>query len=170
MTTTSMSKNLIKKLILTGIILCSGLSLSSSAHDRYWQQDWRLAPVYQQEIQRNYNYVYYPQQQVYFSPSNNNWFWDSGRGWQVSTRLPSYLNIDLRFGGISISLRSERPYVEHVFVERSYGRPWRDSYESRRYYDTRRYDHWHHDERRYEHGYDRNEGHDRGHHHGHDDH
>jgi hypothetical protein len=168
MTSTSMTQKLLKKLIFTSIVICSAVSLSSAAQDRYQQQEWRPAPVYQQEINRNYNYVYYPQQQVYFSPSNNNWFWASGRGWQVSTRLPSYLNVDLRFGGIPISLHSERPYAEHVYVERSYGRPWRESYESRHYYDVRRDDERHHD-RRDEQEHDRDEGHDRGHHHGHDE-
>ena len=174
MTFTSMTKKRIKGLILASIVICSGVSLSSVAQDRYQQQEWRPAPVYQQEINRNYNYVYYPQQQVYFSPSNNNWFWASGRGWQAGTRLPSYLNVDLRFGGIPVSLRSDRPYAEHVYVERSYGRPWRDSHESRHYYDARRYGNWRdnwrderrddwrddrHDDRRNE----REHGHHRGH-------
>ena len=170
MTLTSMTNNRIKKLILSSIILCSAVSLTSAAQDYDQPQQWRPAPFYQQNINRNYNYVYYPQQQVYFSPSNNNWFWASGRGWQVSSRLPSYLNVDLRFGGVPVSLHSERPYAEHVYVERSYGRPWRESYASRQYDDSLRYDDRRYEERRHDRreDHDRNEWHDRDHHRGHD--
>ena len=131
----------IKNLSLTAFIICSGFSLPSFAHDHNRYQEWRPAPVYQQEI-TTYDYVYYPAQQMYFSPSSNNWFWLSGNGWQVSTRLPSYLNLDLRFGGIPVSLRSELPYFEHEFVESRYGRPWRSSHVSRTYYDAPRYNEW----------------------------
>ncbi|MES2047769.1 MAG: hypothetical protein V4447_05175 [Pseudomonadota bacterium] len=168
----------IKNLILTAFVIGSGFSLPSFAHDRYRDQAqvWRAAPVYQQDI-RAYDYVYYPSQQVYFSPSNNNWFWLGGNGWQVSTRLPNHINLDLRFGGVPISLHSERPYFEHAFVERSYGRPWRESYESRSYNNAYHHDDWryarHHeqrDERGFYRGHDRDNWHERDKHHGHDNH
>lgn len=135
---------IIKKLILAAIVLCSAISLPGAADERHYREQWRPAPLYQPKIIRNHHYVYYPQQQVYFSPSDNNWFWANGRGWQVSSRLPAYLNVDLRFGGIPIALRSGRPYAEHVYVERAYGRPWRDSYESRHYHEARRGESWRH--------------------------
>lgn len=167
----------IRNIILTAVVISSGFCLPSFAHDhyRYQQQEWHAAPVYQQEA-RAYDYIYYPSQQVYFSPSNNNWFWVGGNGWQVSTRLPNHINLDLRFGGVPISLHSERPYFEHAFVERSYGRPWRESFEARSYYDPPR-----HDERRYDRYYeqrgersfnrehDHGEWHDRDHHQGRDE-
>lgn len=166
----------IKNLSLIAVVIGSGLCLPSYAHDhyRYQAQEWRAAPVYQQET-RAYDYIYYPSQQVYFSPSNNSWFWAGGNGWQVSTRLPNNLSLDLRFGGIPISLHSERPYYEHAYVERSYGRPWRETYEVRSYNDAPRHDDWRYDkhhERRDDRGFnrehDRDEWHDRGRHHGHD--
>lgn len=146
------NRTTIKNLILTAFVISSGFSMSSFAHDRYHDQDWRPAPVYQQKI-RAYDYVYYPAQQTYFSPSTNNWFWLGGNGWQVSTRLPSHLNLDLRFGGIPVSLGSEQPYFEHAFVERSYGRPWRETHVSRSYYEAPRYTAWRYEQapdRRYE--------------------
>jgi hypothetical protein len=172
----------IKNLILTAFVICSGFCLPSFADDqyRYRNQEWRAAAVSQQEI-RAYDYVYYPAQQVYFSPSNNNWFWASGNGWQISTRLPGHLNVDLRFGGIPISLGSQRPFYEHAFVERSYGRPWRDAYAYKSYsYNTARYNDWRYEERherrherRYERGFsrkhDRDEWHEGKRHHGHHD-
>lgn len=166
------SPKTIKHLILSAIVICSGYSLPSFAHDRY--QEWRSTPVYREQI-RTYDYVYYPEQQTYFSPSTNNWFWLSGNGWQISTRLPERYNIDLRFGGIPVSLHSERPYFEHAFVERNYGRPWRDSYVTRSYVAAPRYNQWRYEqprEQRYERNinrdYDRDEWrrgeHNNGHH------
>ena len=179
------SHRTIKSIILSALVIASGFCLPSFAHDRYRYQvqEWRAAPVYPQEI-RTYDYIYYPSQQVYFSPSSNNWFWAGGNGWQISTRLPNYLNLDLRAGGVPISLHSERPYFEHDFVERSYGRPWRESYESRSYNDSPRYNAWqnnrHHeysfnrehdrDERQERDDRDeRHERHDRDRHHGHNE-
>ena len=159
----------IKQLILSLLIICSGFCQPSFAHDRY--QEWRAVPVYQEQI-RTYDYVYYPEQQTYFSPSTNNWFWLSGNGWQISTRLPERYNIDVRFGGIPVSLHSERPYFEHAFVERNYGRPWRDSYVNRSYYAAPRYNQWRYEqprEQRYERDDRRRGEHNNGHygHHGH---
>ena len=176
------SSKTIKHLILSALVICSGFSLPSFAHERY--QEWRAAPVYQQKI-RAYDYVYYPAQQTYYSPSSNNWFWLGGNGWQVSTRLPSHLNIDLNFGGIPVSLHSEQPYFEHAFVERSYGRPWRDSHVSQYYYGTPRYNEWRYeqaherrydrrddrrDERSFHREHDRDEWRGRERHHGHHGH
>lgn len=151
----------IKKFLQAGLLISAAYGSLASAHDhgRNWDRDWTPQP-YQREYQReypretvrNYNYTYYPAQQVYFSPSNNNWFWASSGGWQMGARLPAYLNVDLRFGGVPVALRSDRPYVQHDYVESSYGRPWRESHEYRR-------DYGRHHERQYEyagrHGYER---------------
>ncbi len=124
-----------KKLFFTSLLICVGISPLAIAgeHYRHHDHEWSYRPVYQQEIIRHHSYVYYPAQQVYFSPERNNWFWASQSGWQIGTRLPSYLNVDLRFGGIPITLRSSRPYFEHVYVENNYGRSWRESYGHRDY-------------------------------------
>lgn len=151
-----------KNLVLAAFVIFSGFCMPSFAHDRYHVQEWRAAPVYRQEI-RAYDYIYYPSEQVYFSPSNNNWFWAGGNGWQVSTRLPRHINLDLRFGGVPISLHSERPYFEHAFVERSYGRAWRESVESRPYNAAYRHNDWRHGSRH-------EQWHERGHHHRHKQH
>ncbi len=126
------SSSLIKILLAVGLSISAGAGSIASAHDydrnSRWKHSWQSPPVYQRDAVRQYNYIYYPRQQVYFSPSNNNWFWASGNGWQAGTRLPAYLTADLRSGGVPVSLRSERPYVEHAYVETSYGRPWRESH------------------------------------------
>jgi hypothetical protein len=157
----------IKKFLQAGLLISAAYGSLASAHDhgRNWDRDWTPQPYqreYQREVVRSHNYTYYPAQQVYFSQSNNNWFWANGGAWQMGARLPAYLNVDLRFGGVPVALRSDRPYVQHDYVESSYGRPWRESHEYRRYEENRRdYDRHHgrHNERQYEyagrHGYER---------------
>ncbi|MDO8653323.1 MAG: hypothetical protein Q7R66_14150 [Undibacterium sp.] len=156
------STPIIKKLFFTGLLMCAGFSTLATAHDRGWDRDhgWQPRPVYQREVIRPHNYIYYPAQQVYFSPANNNWFWASGNGWQAGARLPAYLNVDLRLGGVPVALRSERPYIEHAYVETSYGRPWRESHEWRRYQDDR-HDYRRNFEGEREHGWGHGYGHDR---------
>lgn len=153
------SNHFIKKLILSSLLLSAGICASASAHERNWEHRWQPAVRYQREVVREYDYVYYPAQQVYFSPAKNNWFWASGAGWQVSSRLPSYLNVDLRWGGIPIRLASERPYFEHPYVERSYGNPWRTAHSG-----WRERDEWRAGNRAYE-----NKHYYRRHHHEHED-
>ncbi|MFZ6816545.1 hypothetical protein ACO0K3_18905 [Undibacterium sp. Rencai35W] len=128
----------IKFLAIGTLLLSAGISGTAAAHD--WDRgDWRPQPYYTREVIRNYNYVYYPAQQVYYAPDSGYWYWANGASWQFGNRLPGYFNIDLQFGGVPVVLRSERPYVEHVYVEQVYGRPWRDRYYPRGYYEQRDY-------------------------------
>jgi len=119
-------------LIASGIL--ASLPSAAQAHDRY-------VPVYQGRgyapAVSAYQYIYYPHQQVYFSPLRRQWFWSNAGAWQSAAYLPSYISIDTRLGGVPISLRSERPYFDHVYVERNYGRPWRESHTYRTYYGGR---------------------------------
>lgn len=73
---------------------------------------------------REYDYVYYPAQQVYYSPQEQIWFWMSGDDWRFGVNLPAQYYVQTS-GGVSVTLGSPRPYVEHVYVEEQYGRPWR---------------------------------------------
>lgn len=113
----------LSKFFLAGLLVVAGGS--ATAHDHGWVE----RPYYPREVVRNYNYVYYPAQQVYYSPDNGNWFWASGAGWQVGARLPYFMNVDLRYGGVPVVLGSARPYAEHVYVERTYGAPWREHHD-----------------------------------------
>jgi hypothetical protein len=138
------SHQIFKKFMLTTFIIFSGSCVPSFAHDHDRYQDRRV---------RAHNYIYYPSQQVYFSPTTNNWFWIGGNAWQVSARLPRHINLDLRYGGVPISLNTERPYFEHALIERTYGRPWRESVELRTYNNVFHHENWRsdqHHERRYE--------------------
>jgi hypothetical protein len=77
--------------------------------------------------QSQYRYVYYPEQQVYYSPETRNWFWMSGNAWQTGLYLPSGLRVDIS-NGVSVNLNSPRPYIQHAYVEEHYGRPWREQH------------------------------------------
>lgn len=88
---------------------------------------WAPAHGYRAKQERSYRYVYYPAQQVYFSPEQNIWFWMSGGNWQFGVHLPARFQT-VSTSGISVTLASERPYREHVYVEEQYGRPWREKH------------------------------------------
>ena len=117
---------------------------------------WAPAHGYRAKQARPYHYVYYPAQQVYFSPEQHMWFWMSGSNWQFGVNLPARYQV-VQTSGIAVTLASERPYREHVYVEEHYGRPWRDK-------------HGPHDRHREKHEERHKEGHKEKHHkhHGHD--
>ncbi len=75
-----------------------------------------------------YDYVYYPNAQVYYAPHKRYWYWFDGYAWQSAYTLPYGLQVDFRLGGIPITLRSALPYREHHYVDSYYGRPWRARY------------------------------------------
>lgn len=92
---------------------------------------WAPAHGYRAKEVREYRYVYYPVQQVYYAPQTQTWFWLNGGNWQVGVNLPGPLQINVGSGGIPVVLHSDRPYVEHVYVEERYGRPWREAHDER---------------------------------------
>ncbi|SNT16355.1 hypothetical protein SAMN06265795_115128 [Noviherbaspirillum humi] len=76
---------------------------------------------------RQYNYVYYPAQQVYYAPDTRSWFWLNGGSWQVGVNLPVQFQGYVT-SGVPVVLQTERPYTQHVYVEQNYGRPWREQH------------------------------------------
>jgi hypothetical protein len=80
---------------------------------------------------REYRYVYYPTQQVYFAPETRSWFWLNGSAWQGGLNLPAQRHVNAASGGVSVLLNTPRPYVEHVYVEEHYGRPWRERHKGK---------------------------------------
>ncbi len=112
------------------------------------------APAHGQRAKqvREYRYVYYPAQQVYFAPASNMWFWMNGGNWQFGVNLPARYRGYAASGGVPVLLHSSRPYVEHVYVERNYGRPWREKRRKHKERDDWRHDR-HHDHDRGPHGH-----------------
>lgn len=82
---------------------------------------------------REYKYVYYPAQQVYYAPATRSWFWLNGGNWQVGVNLPTQFQVAVGSGSVPVVLHSDRPYVEHVYVEEHYGRPWREKHRHRKH-------------------------------------
>ena len=88
---------------------------------------WAPAHGYRAKQDREYRYVYYPAQQVYYAPEDHVWFWMNGGNWQFGVNLPTQYRIQAT-AGVPVVLGSPRPYVEHVYVEENYGRPWREKH------------------------------------------
>lgn len=145
--------------ILFCAALAAGLSFGMPA--RAEPPPWAPAHGYRAKQAREYQYVYYPAQQVYYAPQTNSWFWLNGGSWQVGVNLPSRYRISSS-GGVSVMLHSAQPYVEHVYVEEHYGRPWREQHRHhQRHHGYGRHHGPDRDERHHEHG-----GHGNGHDHG----
>lgn len=76
---------------------------------------------------RGYRYVYYPEQQLYYSTEQQIWFWMNGNSWSYGVHLPAHFRS--RMGtGLPLRLATTRPFIEHDHVERRYGRPWREKH------------------------------------------
>ena len=149
-----MSNSTLIKCMLSAAIVCAASANVASAHDYDGRSyGWHPVPPPVRHVVRNYNYVYYPSHQVYYAPAERNWYWANGGGWSTGSSLPYGFNLDMRVGGVPIVLSSPRPYVEHVYVEQRYGRPWRDSH---RWQAERRYEHqWREERHEHYHGWGR---------------
>ncbi|HTN66744.1 MAG TPA: hypothetical protein VL051_11245 [Burkholderiaceae bacterium] len=89
---------------------------------------WAPAHGHRAKQAQQYRYVYYPAQQVYYAPASQTWFWMSGSNWRFGVNLPAQYRGYAASGGVPVVLHSSRPYVEHVYVEKNYGRPWREKH------------------------------------------
>lgn len=69
-----------------------------------------------------HRYTYYRDHQIYHSPESGLWFWmDRDGDWRFGVHLPILLQ-QYTVGGIVIELDSDRPYREHDYVVRHYGK------------------------------------------------
>lgn len=111
------------RLLLAGATLLSAAVIGTPAYAN--PPPWAPAHGQRARPAQQYRYVYYPQQQVYYAPATRQWFWLSGGGWHFGLTLPSQYQGYVNYTGVPVLLHSRRPYVEHVYVEQHYGRPWR---------------------------------------------
>jgi hypothetical protein len=72
-------------------------------HDHPYQQWW------------NYQFVYFPQQQVYFEPYTEEYFWFRNGQWERGTELPADISVDPTQGRI-VKLQHQDPYLQHETV------------------------------------------------------
>ncbi|MFZ6817242.1 hypothetical protein [Undibacterium sp. Ji22W] len=110
------SNNFKQSLMCLLVIMSSSICLQAAAHDR---NDYRS--TYTPSNIRTYDHIYYPEYRSYYSPHSRTWFWLDGSRWNSGLRLP--FGINMRIGGIPISLNSAIPYYEHNYVETRYAQP-----------------------------------------------
>jgi hypothetical protein len=111
-------------LCMTALVGMAGMTGPAQADPPPW------APAHGRRAKevREYTYVYYPAQRVYYAPETHTWFWMNGGNWQFGISLPGQIRVDLDAGGVPVTLATSRPYTEHVYVEEQYGRPWREAH------------------------------------------
>jgi hypothetical protein len=129
-----------RRLLLAAAVLAGAVAAPAFAEP----PPWAPAHGHRAKQQREYRYVYYPQQQVYFAPATSQWFWLSGGQWQFGVNLPLQYSGYARNPGVPVILHSSRPYAEHVYVEQNYGRPWREKHKKQKKYKEKHQDR-HHD-------------------------
>jgi hypothetical protein len=136
--------------LLSAAVLLLGLAVAVPAHAT--PPPWAPAHGHRAKQAREYQYVYYPAQQVYYAPATSTWFWLSGGNWQFGINLPARYHA-YAGDGVSVALHSSHPYVQHAYVEEHYGRPWREKHHYKH-----KEKHKHH---KHGHGHDRgNDDHD----------
>jgi hypothetical protein len=94
---------------------------------------WAPAHGRRAKEEREYRYVYYPAQQVYYAPAQQTWFWMNGGNWQFGLNLPNQFHVAAN-AGVPVMLQSPQPYVQHVYVEERYGRPWREKHNEKHHH------------------------------------
>ncbi|HKY63209.1 MAG TPA: hypothetical protein VJR29_07300 [bacterium] len=62
-------------------------------------------------------YIYYPAQQVYFSPARTTYYYMDNGTWRYNTVLPSSVQLGK---SVSVDLVGETPYVHHSTVIQQY--------------------------------------------------
>lgn len=114
--------------LLTAVAIGLCIGLPAQAEPPPWAPAHGKRAKQMQEPE--YRYVYYPAQQVYYSPEQQIWFWMNGGNWQFGVNLPLQYRVQTATG-ISVTLDASRPYVQHAYVEEQYGRPWREQHQGK---------------------------------------
>jgi hypothetical protein len=70
-------------------------------------------------FRRNRDYYYYPDSNVYFSPTDRKWFYLEGANWRVGASLPTTINLNLE-RTVSLTMETDRPFENHEQVARYY--------------------------------------------------
>lgn len=108
--------------LIAATVLGTGTGVSAHADPPPW------ASAHGQRAQqpREYRYVYYPAQQIYYATEQQIWFWiNNGGSWNFGVNLPARYRAQ-RTEGVPVILQGDRPYIQHQYVEKHYGQPWRE--------------------------------------------
>ena len=62
-------------------------------------------------------YIYYPAQQVYFSPERTSYYFMENGTWRVNTAIPPAINLGK---SVTVDLTGDTPYVYHSTVIKQY--------------------------------------------------
>lgn len=104
-------------LVLISFLLVTSLTVPAQAE----QAAGSSAPA---EDNREYRYVYYPVQKIYYSTEQQIWFWMNDTGWSYGVELPAQFRANMGTG-VGVMLDTTRPFDVHAYVEQRFGKPWR---------------------------------------------
>ncbi|MEO7677793.1 MAG: hypothetical protein ABIV39_13620 [Verrucomicrobiota bacterium] len=116
----SLRKNLVLSTALLGGMTGCTTYVDGPRHARIHQAP---PPVY---VETNYqdDYVYYPGDQVYYSPRRHQYTYQEGRAW-VTRPAPPRVSVDVLLAAPSVHLDfHDSPSRHHATVTRQYPRHW----------------------------------------------
>ena len=90
-------------------------------HD-YYHHDHHAdySPRYKEKVVEKV-YYYYPAQQVYYSPQNQQYFWLQAGNWTLGYQLPNAFQVGNSVP-VTLNLNTDRPYTEHRWIKQKYSK------------------------------------------------
>ena len=98
--------------LLTGLFIATGCQRTSTVT---WQDNGMPYHVHPDQCWWNYQYVYYPNAQVYFEPYTKRFFWFENGIWRSDQQPPSELELNPEQARV-VKLQNGVPFPQHDTV------------------------------------------------------
>ena len=93
--------------VVLGLAGCSGTRTTVR-----WESDGTPQHTHPNQQWWRYQFVYYPDVQVYFNPFTHSYYWYTGERWVQSERLPTWITLDKNLARV-VKVYSKPPHLQH---------------------------------------------------------
>ena len=93
--------------VVLGLAGCSGTMTTVR-----WESDGTPQHTHPNQQWWRYQFVYYPDVQVYFNPFTNDYYWYTGEQWVQSQHLPEWITLDKNLARV-VKVYSKPPHLQH---------------------------------------------------------
>lgn len=93
--------------VVLGLAGCSGTRTTVR-----WESDGTPQHTHPNQQWWRYQFVYYPDVQVYFNPFTHSYYWYTGEQWVQSQRLPEWITLDKNLARV-VKVYSKPPHLQH---------------------------------------------------------
>lgn len=110
------TSRMLRPFLVASVLACGGLLVGCRSSELVWHENG--TPEFRYGEKSWYQFTYHPEQDVYFEPYSNTYFWkDNGGQWASSHDLPWGIELDHSSATI-VKLRDYHPLVEYMVAER----------------------------------------------------